>query len=366
MVMELQNLRSCSANWVLGETQALEKHDAFVEIINHILQFLQTLYTMETVPNFVLAISQKPLQVIRLDANRFAIVVSEDCIYHLLSLCNRLQSYPPISTFLGLKSVPPVVDYRDKTLIDITRNIIYAPQSPLEIGGTHDITVFRAALFFLLAHEFAHIAHGHLDFKESSDFKSFCKGKEDEAYTLRTMEMDADCSAVSMLYGFFNSIVHEYDHTPRGNMTLDQVRTLMFHRHLTGMFFCILYTDTITENFFPVNHPINYARYITAVEIMEILLTTRQPDFVGSTEKIRKKIVDLFTELSGDASKLHHPLASNTVVWEAGSTAPHSFYSEVTNLLVKEHHLEPLHSRWAEIRPYLQNYLRGGQLAPAR
>lgn len=95
---------------------------------------------------------------------------------------------------------------------------------------------------------------------------------------------------------------------------------------------------------------------------MDKIYASHLPEALGLTEEMRISVVEVFIQLSGKLEYLGHPMASNVLVFE-NEDDPKAIYSEI-GIASGQAELEPLHGRWARLRPQLQRFQRGGKLAP--
>lgn len=366
-VVELQNRKAngrrvCKADWVLTKSDADANHDGLVMLIHETLCEIKICFRTEVAPSFALAHSAMPLQAIFFGGDRFCIVLSFDILYKLYILCLRLQSYPPISKFLALRSFPESEDMKGKTVIDITRKIIFTDS--LLIAEKSDQTVFKSAIFYLLAHEYAHIAHGHLDFLSSTYFAEF-RNADEYLITINALEMDADASAAALLLDHFFSHKIELALTGSSEVSIEFKKTAIFRRTVFGIFCCILFSDTLLIVNNPKEHPITYIRYVIVSSVLRNISEKYGMSAIRTVcEEIRENLVEAFRILSGDIQSLHHPLAGNMKFYGEEFSLGNSEYHELGEIMAYEK-IEPLLGRWARIRPTLETFLRGGKLAPA-
>jgi hypothetical protein len=364
--MLIQNHSMCKADFVLRAADtAPQNYDGFVVLLDGFFENLRKFYGIKAQPSFVLAHSNCPLQVLYLGDDIFSIIISLSVIDCLCNLCCRLQCCPPLSDFLAFSSLPISRDYMGKTIVEITRDMIFGNQT-VEISNVDPSgTVINSALFYLVAHEYAHIAHGHMDFIASPEFKHFTQDVENRRLTFCALEMDADSSAVSMLIGYFEQVeLPRLTAIPEEKVRLETVQTVVFQRYLAGMYCCFLLSDAITDTYLTKDHPIDYARFLGAISVAEIVLENKKVGINGITDRLREKFVELFVLLSGDINHLQHPMATNMMILQPGNERPRRIYSP-RGVAAGLAHLEPLIYRWAEIRPFLETKIRGGFLAPA-
>jgi hypothetical protein len=297
----------------------------------------------------------------------FIVLVDQRAFYYLLTLCLRIQSLPPLARTLGLTPVPVEKNYRGKYLLDIVKDIVFHTEDVSSlIQQNPSRLVYQAANTFIIGHEVAHVSHGHLDFLASNDFASFSTSECDKNLTLSTLEMDADSSATSSVFDLFEQLVDRNIEAGRvqADISPNEYRVGTQKQYILGMYSALLYMDALSSNFFPVGHPIGYARFLTTSRVAEIVFASRFPESLYIPEFIRHQLVESFISLSGDISTLGHPIASNVMIIEDDPETPRYEYHEI-GVAAGLSHLEPLYGRWSRLRPFLEKHQRGGRLAPA-
>ncbi|WP_143754993.1 hypothetical protein [Caulobacter sp. BP25] len=306
--------------------------------------------------------SNSPYQIARVGDDEFVLLVDQRAFYYLLTICLRIQSLSPLSKILHSDEKPNEKNYYGKFLLDITKDIVFHTDdiAPLLTGKVHR-SIFQAAFTYIIGHELAHVSHGHLEFLKSPAFSEFNSSEDDRNLTLRTLEMDADSSATSSVFDVFEHVMRTRPPDLDGGAH-DYVKLLRTH-YVAGAFIALLYLDTLASNYNPTRHPVGYARFLTTSGVFSRIFGTYCPDSIGIPEQVRAAIVETFVRLSGSLEGLCHPIASNVTLIERGKE-PIALYNEI-GIAAGLEHLEPLHGRWARIRPYLEAFHRGGRLAPA-
>ncbi|WP_283744876.1 hypothetical protein [Sideroxydans sp. CL21] len=277
---------------------------------NCIIEALLQMHSIRGVLTFAVVASRSPFQVTRVKEDEFIVLVDQRAFYYLLTLCLRLQSLPELAKPLAETEIVETRDYAGKYLLDITKDIVFhtADISHLNIA-TQGRAVFQAALAYIIAHEVAHVSHGHLEFKLSPHFPEFSRDDGDKNLTLRTLEMDADSTATTSVFAMFE---RAFDHiinneTEQPFINSNNVRFKARLQYIAGMFIALIYLDTLTLNFNPSKYPTSYARFLTTNGIMQILMQRHAPTEVHLPETVRQMIVACFISLSGALENLGTP-----------------------------------------------------------
>lgn len=367
LVQQAQNDPSTRGDIIWTEPEALEfGGQTLIDQLSKYLEFIQAFYATETLPRFAITRSKRPLRSLKLGANTFLIIISKFAISDIDHLSNALPMFPPLADHLTYPNVPSKRNYGGMTVIDIVIDIIDHPDPIENLYVDPGQNIAHATFFFMIAHEYAHIAHGHLDFTEQhkGDMAVFFKSREDAALTFRTLEMDADSSAVSMLFQFINRILVNISGNPPDHTPIEEYSEMMIRRMLMGIFLSILITDAVAENHFPVNHPMTYVRYVAMAGIADHYLARGKPKLHGVMNSLREHLAETFILLSGDINSLLHPLISNTLIlpFDQEPIREYSIFGELNAAA----QMNELDARWVEIRPHLEKLKRGGTLAPAR
>ncbi|CAN7303989.1 hypothetical protein [Mesorhizobium sp. LjNodule214] len=355
------------AYYIYTEEEAAEPFYAVLHETSWIMEALPIILSIKGEISFAVAASQAPYQVVHLGNGSFVVLIDRRAFYMLLGLCLRIQSLPPLAQVLDIAEIDCDKDYQGMLLADIVKNFTFHADPNLPYARNINCRiVYQAANTFIVGHEIAHISHGHLEFRASSDFLEFCKDESDRNLTLRTLEMDADSSATTSVIEVFERLIDHVIASGRlpAHTTPEAVRLSVRKQYVAGMFIALLHMDALSSNFAPVAYPISYARFLTTSGVAQIALALKEPDAASIPDLIRQRIVAVFERLSGDISTLGHPIASNVTMYDE-SQNPHYFYDEL-GIVAGEAHLMPLYSRWARIRPFLEKYQRGGRLAPAQ
>jgi hypothetical protein len=317
-----------------------------------------------------LAISRmrSPIDVLKVSNDSFLMRVDHKLLYCLNNFLVHTLFIPEVSEFCNLKKVNTIdpTKYEKRNLLDITKDYTFNGD-PISFDWSilsyhHP---FSIAIAHLVAHEVAHVAHGHLDLLVSEEFRANHKGTEEFQLALRTLEMDADSAATTLTYaGVEQTAQINMDKNNLNTSDKEKAKSFVRRHLVTGTFLTHLLRDTLSSNFAPRSHPISHARFLTS---HELLLEVYAKDFGFHAQELlnscRTSIVSGFSSISGDIKFLRHPIATNTVVMtDAG---PVHTYSEFTNnICIAE--LRPLHQKWSQLRPSLERHFRGGKLAPAR
>jgi hypothetical protein len=296
----------------------------------------------------------------------FVVLIDVDSFMQLLRVCARAQVLSPLAESLGLTSVPCALNYENRFLLDIVRDFALRP---LDENGFPQYShhVARAAFAFIIGHEVAHIAHGHLEFLASSEFKSFCKTDADAALTLKTLEMDADSSGTTSAFGIVENFLqnHRKDIPTAEIENFDRWANFVRRRAITGVYIATLYAESRATNHQPKNYPIGYLRFLTTQNIFSQVLQMRgDAEASFFPEMVRATLVASFAALNGSEQGLGHPIATNIEIFEPRQDDPILEYSPI-GVEIALDALEPLHARWAKLRPFLERYKIGGSLAPA-
>ena len=268
---------------------------------------------------------------------------------------------PPLANFIRSVEKEVTKIYTGKYLLDITKDIFFHTSDISDlISEKMHIMVFQAAITYIIGHEMAHISHGHLEFCRSTHFSNFKTDDLDRDLTLRTLEMDADSSAISSVFDIFERAIQ------LTTSSLDPFETIniMRRRYVLGAYIALIILDTLSNDFEPKRHPINYARFLKTWDVFRRIFASRCPASLNVPDETRLMLVEVFVRLSGNLENLGYPMASNVVMFEQGRD-PIAMYNDL-GVACGQEHLTPLHSRWARLRPYLEEFQRGGRLAPAQ
>jgi hypothetical protein len=239
----------------------------------------------------------------------------------------------------------------------------HTPRVEHLISANPQRVVYQAALSYIIAHEIAHVSHGHIEFMSSSEFKPYATSDEEKNLTLRTLEMDADSSATTNVYAAFEKISNAFLGDSEQNENGREAKEMLRRSYVLGIYIAHIFQDTLAPaNYSPKKHPIGYARFLTSAGTLKMLFEKEIPHAAMVPEEMRQTLVSTFVKLSGDLAYLGHPVASNVIVADGGVIAP--AYDLIGDMAGRAH-LEPLFGRWSRIRPLLERYQRGGVLAPA-
>lgn len=354
------------AQYIYTEEEAREPVFAVLHEINWIVEALPAILSIRADVYFAVVISQAPYQVTHLGDGTFVVLVDQRAFYMLLTLCMRIQTLSPFCNHFGFSSVNCDKDYAGKFLLDIAKDFVFHTSDvALLLKPEQSRLVYQAANTYIIGHEIAHVAHGHLDFKASSEFLQFAVSADDRNLTLRTLEMDADSCATTSVFDVFERHLGRVLQSTQLSVekSPDDIRLSVREQYVAGVFIALLYMDALSDNFVPAAYPIGYARFLTSFDVVKTVLTRVQADHIP--ERMRQLLVAVFERLSGSIGNLGHPMASNVMVIENDVERPLYEYDDL-GIAAGLEHLRPLHNRWARIRPVLERYQRGGRLAPAQ
>jgi len=362
---ELTRPGTTSAYNIYFKDDAQDKFLGIVGEANWIMEALTEILQLNADLSFVIVASSCPYQAVYKN-DKFIILIDEIYFYRLCHFCLRIQSLNPLADLLRIKPIAENTDYRGFYLLDIARDIIlkYDQEKNLLIPDNPKELV-RAAFAYILAHEVAHVAHGHLEFRLSPCFAQFSTTENDRNLTLRTLEMDADSSATTSVVTIFESLLSKLLQQYNSSSTLDrdEISNMTRRRYVAGMYIALLFLDAVTTNHNTVRHPIGYARFLTTMSVAGIALMRISPQATFALEFVRQKIVDTFVCLSGNLENLGHPMATNIEIRFNDFVIP---VYHPKGILEGYSHIDPLLTRWSEVRPHLETFLRGGILAPVR
>jgi hypothetical protein len=363
LVREMTNSRTAAGQHILTHGEAIELDFAAAHEVEWMLAALVEVSNVRGTIRFAVASgSRAPFQSRFLSDDTFVILVDRWAFVGLLTLCLRIQSLPPLAEFIQTAEIHEAKDYRGQLLLDIAKDIVFHTDDVTDvIGPLCTRAVYQAALLHIVAHEFAHISHGHLEWKNSDSYREFVADEPEHQVNLtsRTLEMDADSSATSLTLEIIERVA-----ATRADTLSDQGGNLLTlrRRYVLGEFLAILYLDALVTKFDTSTHPIGYARFLTVADVTETTFRDRLSQAAGLTEAVRLQLVSAFVELSGGLDSLEHPLATNVRFLDEDG----SWVAEYHPLGVLEGYTEisPLLARWSRIRPLLEPFHRGGVLAP--
>lgn len=259
------------AQYIYNENEAVQKFEGIVSQVNEIINGLFTFAEIRGNVKFAVAgKNYSPFQVSCLGNDDFVILIDHDAFCYLANLCARVQTLEPLAKFVNAEQKVINRDYKGKYLLDIAKDIAFYPENISEvISGYVHMTIFQAALMHIIAHEYAHILHGHFDFLNSTEFLKFAENDEDKALTRRALEMDADSSAASAVFDRFESFIH--GRIIRGDW-IDGVDDKLIRSHyLTGSFLSVIYLECLSSNLNPKYHPIGFARFLTISDVLPFI-----------------------------------------------------------------------------------------------
>lgn len=355
--------RLSSAHYVYYHNEAEERFYAVLREADWIMSAIPGLLEIRGILAFaVVGGSTSPYQISHVGNDEFVLLIDERAFYYLLTLCLRIQSLPPLSKLLDTEEIIEIGDYSGKYLLDITKDIVFHTDDvSLLMNGRVKRSIYQAAITYIIGHELAHIAHGHLEFLKSPSFAEVSSTEADRILTLRTLEMDADSSATSSVFDVFEHVLRTQTTTTAENNQMS--KELLRTHYVAGAFIALIYQDTLASNYAPKFHPIGYARLVTTSGVFQRIFEARCPEATNLPDQVRAAIIEAFVGLSGNLENLGHPMASNVTLYEGGNE-PVALYNDI-GVAAGLEHLEPLHGRWARIRPHLEVFHRGGRLAPA-
>ncbi|WP_146093749.1 hypothetical protein [Xanthomonas arboricola] len=356
------NLKPKSLDYAYTLEEVNTKFSGLISELDGIIAGLMFLSKTDANVTFAIVASQSPFQVIHVAENDFAILVGFRTFDTLMSLCFRVQSLEGINHMVGAPNIKEPKQFSGKYLLDIAKEIVFHTTDPAYLmPPTQPIYVYRAALCFIVSHEFAHISHGHLEFKKSKIFPQYAQTEDDHATTLKTLEMDADASATSSVFAIFENIIESMKQCEEIPHDLEKsIRA----GYILGIYIAHIYHDALTLNYSPKRYPIGYSRFMTSVSVIKQIYSKNLPEQLDLPEEIRRSLTQAFVNLSGHLNNLWHPIAANSEVYDTHNDSTTHEYNKLFEVMALDF-LEPLHDRWALIRPELEKLRRGGSLAPA-
>lgn len=349
--------------WIFNYLEVQERFSESIKFFEWSLEALQFILNIKGNITYALTVSTKDFQAVHLDKDDFVILIDHRVYYKIILFCLRLQSLPPLAEFINVQEVEEKRNFSGKYLLDITTEIVNTTDFKIFKGPLNQ-ALLQAITYFILAHEIAHIAHGHFEFIQSKDYKeNFANTEENESLTDKTLEMDADSSATTSVVEIFeryNLAYMDNFESPNDENAIKYKENTR-KKYILGIYLAHIFRDTISIKY-SSKHPGSYARFLTSAGILKICFTNNYPEALPLVDLAREKLVECFTNLSGSIEGLGHPIAANLIVDDGGEEQ--FFYNELGERLFMLE-LEPLYGRWSSIRPYLEKYRRGGDLAPA-
>lgn len=293
-VLLLQNSRANAAHYVFDYSEANNDNIYVTRELDWMLPAIQATLDIKAEMYYAMVNSRQPFQISMLKPNLYVLLIDCRAVFYLITICIRLQSLGPLSGFLGIQTLHHSYTYKSKFLLDIVKNMIF---KDVEVGvlikDTREINVFRSALLYVVGHELAHVAHGHLNFKTSPEFSDFAKNDEDRNLTIRTLEMDADSSATTTVFNISERLI--VDRCEKGQAmigkSIEETQDLLRKQYVVGVFIAHIFQDALTSNFFPKDHPIGYARFLTANNILMQIFAKEFPRDIRLPEDCRKALV---------------------------------------------------------------------------
>lgn len=337
----------------IDKDAALERHAFLINEINEILTDLFNVHDIECNIRFLLVFSLKPFQV---TSDNVLIIDTHSCS-DLLALCARIEKLPPICNLLKIEEHLPCGDFENKFLVDIVINLV----KKQNYGTKYYTWTGLSALVFVISHEVAHIIHGHMKFQSSKEeYDLFSRDDEDEVLTRRTLEMDADCSAVSSVHHILEQVLYPkmsiLGYLPA--ISLEQLRL----RYILGMYVAWLYHDARSAPKFDKKYYVSsYARFlITQNILLQSYERDQQIQAMQLPEFVRGKLMSAFVYLNKNLSALGYPMATNVTGIDDGKI--YSEYSDIGVFMGLDDSWI-LNNRWAKLYPILLKYKTGGTLA---
>lgn len=360
------NSKQNSLKYVYYYEEASERWSGLVNELDRIVSSLLNSEKTNANVTFAAVSSQSPFQAMHVGEDDFVILVDTRTFETLLPLCLRVQSLEALNEIIGAPHISEPRDFSGKFLMDIAKEIVFHTEDPKYLLlPSQPKYIYQAALCFILGHELAHISNGHLNFIKSEGFIHHSNTIEEKELTLKTLEMDADTTATSSVIKVFEPMIEQV----RSQNELPQTERDTAERsirggYVLGIYIAHLYHDALTLNYLPKAHPITYSRFMISIYVLKRFYSRQFPDQFYLPDDVRKALTDAFASLSGSLDNLCHPIAANTEIYDLKddkSTYEYQFSGE----LIALDFLEPLHERWALIRPELEHLQRGGFLARA-
>lgn len=346
--------------------EANEKWSGLINEIDWVVSSLLVSAKINANVTFAVVSSQSPFQAMHIGKDDFVILVDTRTFETLLSLCLRVQSLEAVNEIIRAPHISEPRDFSGKFLMDIAKEIVFHTKDPeYLLLPSQPKYIYQAALCFIAGHELAHISNGHLDFIKSAGFIHHSNTIEEKALTLKTLEMDADTTATSSVIKVFEPIIEQVriqNNLPKSER--DTAERSIRAGYVLGIYIAHLYHDALTLNYLPKAHPMTYSRFMISIYVLKRFYSRQFPDQFHLPDDVRKALTDAFASLSGSLDNLCHPIAANTEIYDLKddkSTYEYQFSGE----LIALDFLEPLHERWALIRPELEHLQRGGFLARA-
>lgn len=317
---------------------------------------------------FVFCALNAPLRSAYFEKKFYLILIDAHSLDNLKSLCFNLGELSPFAELIEQK--PKILNIEHSNLsLHETINILSKTEYKTTESNISEncYHMFAAGMTYAIAHELGHIFNGHLAFSANKKHRDFFFSIEEASLTKRTLEMDADSLAVDWVFELWQTVImrsHESskisDEIKEKNIRTKQI---VF---IAGVYAANLFRDSLQKNLLPsFTHPSGYARFL----ISFYLLTTALQNNLGDTggvlpEIVRLKMVDAFSRISGGFEFLLHPFAADVYTTKSESNKIDNIQNK-TGLIAGTKELDPLHGRWARIRPFLDQYRLGRKLAPA-
>ncbi|MFH2066494.1 MAG: hypothetical protein ABIK15_14945 [Pseudomonadota bacterium] len=145
--------------------------------------------------------------------------VTEGALLILIDIFSRMFAHPEILPQIGnskVESLPPLLNKIPSDVRELNENGAYKLYLPIDpVRRSYSKILINIAFNFLIAHEMAHLRNGHVDLIRSLSSYSIIEeisGKTPNnisSLTYQTLEMDADCSAVSISLSYAVSFQKE-------------------------------------------------------------------------------------------------------------------------------------------------------------
>lgn len=295
--------------------------------------------------------------------------INAGVIFTLLDIFGRILSHPDNFPDIGNVSL----EVAERTYIShltsnhiTSKNSLCFPKCPIRYIYADNLMI--TALTFLFFHEVTHLRNGHLEYiKDELGYlywqEAVSTGEKKLAPLVhQTLEMDADCGAVLMtlnesykLIQLVSSLKNEVDpnilrafkfsHGDNESAT----KTVVFSTYILFRLFDISEWSYYYQ--YEQSHPQPPIRmlWITAT-LHEIFL--QKPTYMYDYNIFGKDAAKTIIEAEIACGKIQNEQADMRGI-----------ASVITNTYMKKEYLTKLEKVWKTIRPQLENYKRGGNLA---
>ncbi|RVK60594.1 hypothetical protein CN155_04865 [Sinorhizobium meliloti] len=348
---------------IYTKEEASSQFEFFVHQVEAVLTPLFEFLPVNGEVYFAFVGDGQPYKASLLDKDIFVILIDVRALDYLFTFAARLQVIGPLAARFGAQRVEPTKNYEGQYLLDIAKDVIFHPELVLESCQANSSNIISLSLLaYVIAHEYAHIAHGHLDLFASAHFQKFALDEADRDLTFRTLEMDADASAATSTHTLFEGF-WKSEIAPKLTAEEQVERSALYRlRYLIGITLAHIYLDSLAGPEVPNKHPVTYFRYSAFLSVLRSVITSRGDFEPIVLEEARLLVVNTFAHLSGAASDLGHPIAANIQITEREDRL-RTEYSSIGEAMALEE-MAQYGGRWSKLYPYLANYLRGGRLAP--